>query len=415
MSSRVSTLVALLLAACTADPEPSDPPAASGEPVAPAVGDLLIEELYTCGAPPAGGTDHYYSDQFIELVNAAQVPLDLSGVLLGEVFGSAGEINPGMAPDSFREKRPDEVVMSTVWQIPEGVTLAPGATLVIAHDGVNHRPFSSVDLSSAGLEAFVEGSDDDAPTVDNLVEVVFDGGNDWLLTVFGPSVVLVEAGTELGSVNKRLTAPVDAVLDGVDTLMNADSAAFKRLPDAVDAGFTYVTDIYVGESVHRKRDGDGWQDTNHSGDDFEIGAPTPTFDIPDGTVSGDPWIDLGTGATVFEPLTDGGPIELVAGPQGGFHVDVAVHYGGFGPSGILLVYDAVDTDGEVISFETRGQTSEFSVTELDGGWQRVGDRVVMDITSPDDLVGSEITLRLTATLGDVVLTADRTVIVVDDE
>ena len=92
--ARFLVLLALLPAAC-GDSEP-EPVAAR----APAVGELLITQLYTTGAPPAGGTDHYFSDQFIELSNAASDPLDLSGVRVADVFGAAGEINDGMRPDS---------------------------------------------------------------------------------------------------------------------------------------------------------------------------------------------------------------------------------------------------------------------------------------------------------------------------
>ena len=44
---------------------------------------------------------------------------------------------------------------------PEAVLLDPGASLVIAHDGTNHQPFSTVDLTGADYEAFVESDDDD--------------------------------------------------------------------------------------------------------------------------------------------------------------------------------------------------------------------------------------------------------------
>ena len=40
-------------------------------PDLPAPGDLLFEEFYYSGAAPNGGTAHYFSDQFIELINAA--------------------------------------------------------------------------------------------------------------------------------------------------------------------------------------------------------------------------------------------------------------------------------------------------------------------------------------------------------
>lgn len=413
------------LLACSPTPggDPGSGSDTSGSPdvalVRPGPGQLLIEEIYTCGAPPAGGTDHYFSDQFVELVNAADLPLDLSGVLLGEVHGSAGEINVGMAPDSYRDERPDDVVLRTVWRIPEGVTLDPGETLVIAHDGVNHRPFSSVDLSGAGLESWVDsGQDDDAPLVPNLEAVHVGGGYDWLMTVFGPSLVVLRADTELkrhdGGALRR--APVRDVLDGVDTLMDADSAAYKRLPDAVDRGFTFVSGIYVGESVQRRRVGAGWQDTDDSGADFVVGAPSPTFATGEGTVGEDAWIELGGGALAFAPLDDGDPVELVAGPQGGFHVDVALRFGGIGPGGLQLVYDAVDAaTAEVVSFQTLGTVTEASVAPTDGGWVRLGDRVVLDVIRPADVVGRDVVLRVAASLGGVTISDTRRVRVVDED
>lgn len=56
--------------------------------------------------------------------------------------------------------------------------------------------------------------------------------------------------------------------------MDADSGDYKRLPDSVDAGFSYVSDIYSGESIRRRRladEGPGaLQDSNDSGADFEV-------------------------------------------------------------------------------------------------------------------------------------------------
>ena len=197
---------------------------------------LLIEEFYYSGAAPQGGTDHYFSDQFIELVNASDEPLDVSGVMIAEVFGIAGQINPGDSPNSYRDSHPDEVVLSSIWRIPEGTVMEPKAPLVIAHDGTNHRPFSTLDLSGADFETYVaaSGGDEDSPTVANLEHVHYTGGYDWLLTVFGPSIVVLEAGTEFGDqagpYSTLKTAPVERVLDGVDTLMSRGAGDFKRLP-----------------------------------------------------------------------------------------------------------------------------------------------------------------------------------------
>lgn len=407
-------MTVLLMLACQGEAEPVEEPLPPPRP--PEVGELLISQLYTTGALPAGGTDHYYSDQFIELVNATEVPLELSGLRVANVYGSAGRINVGMQPDSYRTSHPDLVVMETVWRIPDGAVLQPGEAVVIAHDGTNHRPFSDMDLSSAGFEAYVSGSsrDDDHPTVPNLEEVVYNGGYDWLITVFGPSVVVLDADTELGETDGWPSVSVDAVLDGLDTLMDGDSGSFKRLPDSVDAGFSYADGPYTGTAVHRLQEGGAWRDTNNSTYDFVVGPPEPTLPSGSDEVFGDPFIELGSGYPDFEPLADGQSVELVAGPQGGWHIDTAVWFGGFGPNGVTLTYDAVDTSAQRVSYITQGELYETNVLDADEGWYRVGDRVVMDIDSADEVVGQELILRVTAALGEQTWSDERSVSVVDE-
>lgn len=392
----------------------------AGTPMLPLPGQLLIEELYYAGAIPAGGADHYFSDQFLELVNASDVPLDLSGIYIGEVHGVAGEINPGQVPDSFRESHPEEVVMDSLWRIPSGVALSPGDHLVIAHDGTNHRPFSTIDLSGVDLEAFVadSGRDQDSPTVDNLESIHFRGGIDWLIPVFGPSLVVLEASAEIrevaapGGVFK--SAPTAAVLDSIESLMDAGSAAFKRLPDSVDRGHAWVSGTYTGESLHRKRDESGYQDTNDSGADFEVGAPDPGLPTTPGGVAGEPWIELGTGVSAYAPLVDGDDLELVAGLQGGWHLDVTVRFGGFGPDGVLLVYGALSDAAEPISYATEASLRSRSVIADADGWVRVGDRIVLDIADPSEVLGRTAVVRVTGDLGDVTVSDERTVTIVDD-
>lgn len=384
-------------------------------------GDLLIAQLYTSGAVPSGGNDRYFSDQFIELVNTSEDPLDLSGVRIANVFGSAGAINPGMQPNSYRDERPDEVVMSSVWRFPAASRVEPGQTLVVAHDGTNHRPFSSVDLSAAAFETFVAEPerDDDYPTVPNMESVVYNGGFDWLITVFGPSVVLLDATTELSEVrdgNGPLpTVAVSAVLDGVDTVMDADSLDFKRLPDAVDAGANWVDGPYTGVALHRRSVDGVWQDTNNSSDDFERGAPAPTQVVSMGEVTGTPTVSLGTGTDGFSELGDGDSVELVSGLQGGWHVDVAVWGDGFEPDGVTLVYDAVTSDGERVSFATQAGLQSESVLDAESGWIRVGDRVVFDIDSAADVVGETVIVRVAATLGQASWTDEVRLLILDDQ
>ncbi len=198
------------------------------------------------------------------------------------MFGLAGVINPGNAPHGLAEDH-EHVYMQNVWRIPGAptdVVLAPGQRLVIAQDGTNHSPFSTVDLSGADFETYVaeSGNDEDYPTVANLELLHYNAGFDWLITVFGPSVVIVSLA-ELGDEQLAyfehegwtlVQVPVAAVVDGVDIVKDADSEAFKRLPPTVDRGYSHASGTYTGEAVLRRRVEGRSLDTDDSSADFEL-------------------------------------------------------------------------------------------------------------------------------------------------
>ncbi len=256
----------------------------------PPHGRLVIDEIYFTGSPPFGDVDHYFSDQFIALRNVSDEPVAVGGLLIGDVFGIAGEINPGSEPHGLAEDH-EHVYMSNLWRIPgapEEVLLDPGERLVIAQDGTNHSPFSTVDLSGADFEAYVDesGKDEDYPTVANLERLHYNAGFDWLITVFGPSVVIASFADETMLAEaaalydyqgqELIQLPVEAVVDGVDVVMDAASADFKRLPPSVDSGFTFASGTYTGEAVLRRHSEGRSLDTDDSSADFEVtNAPDP--------------------------------------------------------------------------------------------------------------------------------------------
>ncbi len=265
-------------------------PEDSGEPMVEALppqGNLLIEEVYYSGAVPTAGIDRYYADQFLELVNIADAPVMVGGLLLGDAYGISGGLNPGDAPGGPFVADPDHVYLGNVWRIPgapEEVLLEPGGSLVIAHDAGEHNPYSSVDLSDADYETFVEtyGEDMDDAFVPNLESVWYTGGYDWLVTVFGPTMVVLSVDeAELEQVGHPrygpMQAPASAVVDTMEALMDAESGEYKRLHESIDSGFIYVSGTYTGESVRRRRDESGrLVDTNNTGADFEVLAvPEP--------------------------------------------------------------------------------------------------------------------------------------------
>jgi hypothetical protein len=266
--------VGCVLAAGCSGEHPAPAQQADPVPVAPR-GNLLIEEVYYSGAPPAAGRDHYFSDQFIRLRNVSEAPVAAGGLLIGDAYGLAGAINRGDTPDGYVDD-PEAVVLANLWRVPGDpgeVVVSPGACLLIAQDAGQHRPYSAVDLWDADFETFVDNTDDrDDAVVPNLEPLLFTGGVDWLVTVFGPTIVVLDPvpSDELVFARRRVSAPASAVVDTMEALMDAHSGAFKRLHPAIDSGFTHVSGTYTGEAVRRVRTTAGQlQDTDDSSADFE--------------------------------------------------------------------------------------------------------------------------------------------------
>lgn len=263
-----------------------------------AAGSLLIKEVYYTGSKTAaGGT--YFSDQFIELYNNSTDTLYLDGICIGDAYGNSGLINPNSLPTPFNTDN-QHVYLSNVWRIPgtgKEHQLAPGKSIIIAQDGVNHQdallnPNSPVDLSQADWETYNErpdGRDADAPGVPNLERVYFTGGFDWLITVFGPGVVIFKADFDTlekvaipgSTLDPRIKVPNTVVVDAFEGLKDAGSVTYKRIPAGLDAGFVYAGDTYNMQSFRRKtattiNGRKVLQDTNNSGLDFEkLAAPAP--------------------------------------------------------------------------------------------------------------------------------------------
>ena len=252
------------------------------EPIPP-TGHLKIEEVYYSGSVPTAGIDRYYADQFIQLRNTSEHTLDIGGLGLGDIHGLAGEINSGYGPDSFASDS-ENLYFSNLWQIPMDSPyryLEPKGCIKIAQDAADHGPYSPLSHFDAHFETFVEDSeqDHDDPIVENLDSILYTAGYDWLITVFGPTIVIVDAQAIEDGESQRINGnrvwvtPSSHTIDTMEALMDEESVDFKRLHSSLDSGFQYVSGTYVGESVRRKKDGDLWVDTDNSTDDFFVTSP----------------------------------------------------------------------------------------------------------------------------------------------
>lgn len=111
---------------------------------------------------------------------------------------------------------------------------------------------------------------------------------------------------------------------------------------------------------------------------------------PDG-----PMVQIGAGESAFEPIAaSGAELEVVMGPQGGWHVWLSCLFSGLSPDGLLLSFD-VREDGRAAMWNL---PAEYALTvdrvTPDGtGYLKVGTRAVFDIMSAAEVVGRMVTVR----------------------
>lgn len=125
-------------------------------------------------------------------------------------------------------------------------------------------------------------------------------------------------------------------------------------------------------------------------------------------------VELGTGLANFVDIPRAGAdLELIAGPQGGWHLEATARLYDLNVEGLLLSY-RIERAGTVISMPVEFALSERRLTRDGDRWLRAGDQVRFAITEPADVVGDVVELFVTAdpTDGDPV-TDSRTITVVD--
>lgn len=121
-----------------------------------------------------------------------------------------------------------------------------------------------------------------------------------------------------------------------------------------------------------------------------------------------PSIELGTGTGGFQSLDEGAGLDLVYGPQGGWHVDVALRTVGLEADETSIVYTAED-DAGAVSFPAEMRLASNLVVATEDGWDRLGDRVVFDIDADTDVLGRTLQLTVEVVQGEERLSDTRAV------
>lgn len=271
-------------------------------------GGFVLKEIYFAGSKtPENKT--YYDDQFHEIYNNSTDTLYADGLCLGVQEQTSSNPNVWVKTDgSFMDQLP---LTYHVWIIPgtgKQHPVYPGKSIIIAMDGINHKidpngnPSSPVNLGDADWETYVElpGKDLDAPGVGNLTMMYTTSASmyDWIHSVFGAAVVIfrlpVPWQTYVADANNFKTKPgstsstkffmIDKqyVIDGVEIVRAETDKRYKRMPNEIDAGYTYLDGgTYCSKSVRRKakmviNNRVIYQDTNNSTNDFLHDlVPTP--------------------------------------------------------------------------------------------------------------------------------------------
>ncbi len=128
-------------------------------------------------------------------------------------------------------------------------------------------------------------------------------------------------------------------------------------------------------------------------------------------------VEMGEGTSRFEPLTDGQDVELIAGVQGGWHINLTGRLYGLTLDGITLDYEAVPVGGTApISMPTELVLDATDFVPDSGAFLRAGDFLIMAVEDPAEVVGMELDVTLTATDTDGRSVSDtRRLRVVDEE
>ncbi len=89
---------------------------------------------------------------------------------------------------------------------------------------------------------------------------------------------------------------------------------------------------------------------------------------------------------------------LVAGPQGGYHIDIALAFDLQAFDSVSIALEAVDAgDQQTLSHPLQRMLDSTNVQKLSGLWVWSGERVIFMSTDPQEIVGRSIEIRARAT------------------
>ena len=159
---------------------------------------VISEWFFNTGQVPAVGTYSYGG--YIELYNNADTTVFLDGIRIGEAFSQDVVAPYASCAEQAVIKADPDFLWARHWQRFPGTgrehPLEPGKTVLVATDGIDHRPLvpDGLDLSSADFE-FAGFADVDNPTVPNMTDdgVHADQRGHGFIADIGVSVMFIAA------------------------------------------------------------------------------------------------------------------------------------------------------------------------------------------------------------------------------
>ena len=129
-----------------------------------------------------------------------------------------------------------------------------------------------------------------------------------------------------------------------------------------------------------------------------------------------PSVTLGTGQLVFEELVGEPPaMELISGPQGGWHLLVATALAGTDGEASTITYEARRTSDDVVLGTVAYRITPRLLRDEGDALVHDDDLLILEIASPEEVVGSELAVSVVLEQSGVVLGQDlRRVVVRDD-
>jgi hypothetical protein len=118
-----------------------------------------------------------------------------------------------------------------------------------------------------------------------------------------------------------------------------------------------------------------------------------------------PAVELGTGEVEFVPLADGDELDIIHGPQGGYHFTVSLRVQGIDAGDPLVVADPDNPittfhafrDGVSVDLDASTYQQGIDPAAEPGVYEMLGRRLILDITDDAELDGAICLIDVTVT------------------